>query len=54
LDITKNQAANSLAAEETGQTTEEEVEAVQKTVQQSRVKTATTKSAAKMRVALAH
>jgi hypothetical protein len=54
LDITKNQAANSLSTEEAGQTTEEETEAIQKTVRQSHAKTATTKSAAKMRVAVAH
>jgi hypothetical protein len=50
LDITKNQAANSLSTEEAGQATEQETEAVQKTVQQAHAKTAT----AKMRVAVAH
>jgi hypothetical protein len=50
LDITKNQAANSLSTEEAGQTTEQETEAVQKTVLQAHAKTAT----AKMRVAVAH
>jgi hypothetical protein len=54
LDITKNQAANSLSTEEAGQTTEEEAEAVKKTVRQSHGKTATVKTAAKMRVAVAH
>jgi hypothetical protein len=54
LDITKNQAANSLSTEETGQTAEEEKEALQKTVRQSHGKTATVKTVAKMRVAVAH
>jgi N12 class adenine-specific DNA methylase len=54
LDITKNQAANSLSTEEAGQTTEEETEAVQKTVRQSHAKTAPAKNAAKMRVAVTH
>jgi hypothetical protein len=54
LDITKNQAANSLSTEEAGQTTEEEAEAVQKTVRQAHGKTATVKTAAEMRVAVAH
>jgi hypothetical protein len=54
LDITKNQAANSLSTEEAGQTAEIETEAVQKTVRQSRGKTAMAKTAAKMRVTVAH
>jgi len=54
LDITKNQAANSLSTEEAGQTTGEETEAVQKTVRQSQGNAATERNGAKMRVAVAH
>ena len=54
LDITKNQAANSLSTEEAGQTTEPETEAVEKTIRQSHAKPAREKNAAKMRVAVAH
>jgi hypothetical protein len=54
LDITKNQAANSLSTEEAGQTTEIETEAVQNTVRQSHAKTATEKPSAKTRVAVVH
>jgi hypothetical protein len=54
LDITKNQAANSLSTEEAGQMTEEETEAVQKSVRQSHAKTAPAKNAAKVRVTVAH
>ena len=58
LDITKNQAANSLAAEVTEQAVEVEPEAesesVQTNVRQSRGKTPATKATAKMRVAMAH
>ena len=54
LDITKNQAANSLSTEEAGQTTEEETEAVKEIVRQSHGKAAMEKNGAKMRVAVAH
>ena len=58
LDITKNQAANSLAAEATEQAVEVEPEAesesVQTNVRQSRGKTLATKVTAKVRVAMAH
>ena len=54
LDITKNQAANSLSTEEAGQTTEAETEAVQESVRHSHGKSETEKPAAKMRVAMAH
>jgi hypothetical protein len=54
LDITKNQAANSLSTEETGQTTEPETVDVEKSVRQAHGKSATEIPAAKMRVAMAH
>jgi hypothetical protein len=58
LDITKNQAANSLAAEATEQAVEVEPEAetesIQNNVRQSRGKTPATKMTAKVRVAMAH
>jgi hypothetical protein len=54
LDITKNQAANSLSTEEAGQTTEQETETVQKADRHSCAKTATVNTAAKMRMAMAH
>jgi hypothetical protein len=54
LDITKNQAANSLSTEEAGQTAEIETETVQNTVRQTHAKTAMVKTAAKMRVAVVH
>ncbi|HUA67729.1 MAG TPA: helicase, partial [Candidatus Saccharimonadales bacterium] len=55
LDITKNQAASSLAAEETDIQAEQEMEdeSVQNDVQQSPVEIPTTKAPAKMRVAMA-
>jgi N12 class adenine-specific DNA methylase len=55
LDITKNQAANSLAAEETEQPVEREteVESIQTSIKQSRVKTPANKVTAKVRVAVA-
>ena len=58
LDITKNQAANSLAAEATEPAVEVEPEAetesVQTNVRQSRGKTPATKATASVRVAMAH
>jgi hypothetical protein len=54
LDITKNQAANSLSTEEAGQTTEPETEDVEKNVRQAHGKSAAEKSVGKMRVAMAH
>ena len=54
LDITKNQASNSLATEETTQPVEQEVESIQKTARQSHGKTATVKTPAKIRAAVAH
>jgi hypothetical protein len=54
LDITKNQAANSLSTEEAGQTAEPETEAAEKTIRQAHSTSATQKPAAKMRVAIAH
>jgi phage shock protein A len=58
LDITKNQAANSLAAEATEQAVEvepeTESESVQTSVRQSRGKTPATKATVTVRVAMAH
>jgi hypothetical protein len=58
LDITKNQAANSLAAEVTEPAVEveaeSETESVEANVRQSRGKTPATKLTAKVRVAMAH
>jgi hypothetical protein len=54
LDITKNQAANSLSTEEAGQTTEPETESAEKTIRQTHGKSAAEKPAAKKRVAMAH
>jgi len=58
LDITKNQAANSLEAEATEQAVEvgaeAESESVQTTVRQSRGKNSVVKTSAKTRVAMAH
>jgi hypothetical protein len=58
LDITKNQAANSLEAEATEQPVEVEPEAetesIQAAVRQTRGKTTTAKNPSKMRVAVAH
>jgi hypothetical protein len=51
LDITKNQAANSLSTEATGQPTEPESEVIQNTIRPSPAKTATVKASSKMRVA---
>jgi cell shape-determining protein MreC len=54
LDITKNQAANSLSTEEAGQTTEPETESAEKTIRQTHGQSAAKKPAAKIRVAMAH
>jgi hypothetical protein len=59
LDITKNQAASSLAAEETEieveqEIQESEVESIQTNVQQSPAKIPLVKAPAKMRAAMAH
>ena len=58
LDITKNQAANSLAAEATEPAVEvepeTETESVQINVRQSRVKTPANRVTTKVRVAMAH
>ena len=58
LDITKNQAANSLAAEATEPAVEVEPEAetesVQTSVKKSNAKTPAVKTTAKVRVAMAH
>ena len=54
LDITKNQAANSLSTEEAGQMTEPEIESVEKTIRHTHGQSATEKPAPKKRVALAH
>jgi len=53
LDITKNQAANSLSTEEAGQTTEPETESAEKTIRQTYGKSAAEKPADKIRVAIA-
>jgi hypothetical protein len=56
LDITKNQAANSLEAEATEQAVEveQEAEAIQSTMKKSNAKTSAMKTTAKVRVAMAH
>lgn len=56
LDITKNQASNALAAEETEVQTEKEteVESVKKDVDQKPAKVSILKSTPKMRVAISH
>jgi N12 class adenine-specific DNA methylase len=54
LDITKNQAANSLSTEEAGQTAEPETENLENSVRLAHGKSATGKPTAKKRVAMAH